>query len=129
MGMKMAKASEADLKMAMNLGGVLDALGHRQCPCMPEEVELFGTGEDSEPFSRPSPGPSGKPARTWAARASRQGPSWIPGGRRRLTTPSRALSCRDRLSAPALPRRARSLRNPSGDRNALERVHDASRAG
>lgn len=36
--MKMAKASEADLQMAMDLVGMLDTLGHRFCPYMPTVI-------------------------------------------------------------------------------------------
>lgn len=40
--MKMAKASEADLNMAMDLCGMLDALGHRHCPSMPAVIARDG---------------------------------------------------------------------------------------
>ena len=36
--MKMAKASEADLEMAMELAGMLDMLGHRHFPSMPTVI-------------------------------------------------------------------------------------------
>jgi hypothetical protein len=36
--MKMAKASQADLDMAMDLAAMLDTLGHRHCPAMPTVI-------------------------------------------------------------------------------------------
>jgi hypothetical protein len=50
--MRMAKASEADLSMAMEIGGALDALGHRFLPCMPQAIEKLTDDEDSERFDR-----------------------------------------------------------------------------
>lgn len=50
--MKMAKASEADLNMAMDLSNALDLLGQRFCPCMPEAIELLGPEDESERFDR-----------------------------------------------------------------------------
>ncbi len=50
--MKMAKASEADLKMAMELVNALDVLGQRWVPCMPEAIEQLGADDESEPFDR-----------------------------------------------------------------------------
>ena len=50
--MKMAKASEADLEMAMELCGTLERLGHRLCPVMPEEIEKLLDDDDSERFDR-----------------------------------------------------------------------------
>lgn len=44
--MKMAKASEADLQMAMDLTGMLDALGHRLCPSMPTVIARNGGDEE-----------------------------------------------------------------------------------
>jgi hypothetical protein len=44
--MKMAKASEADLNMAMDLCGMLDALGHRHCPSMPAVIARNDGDED-----------------------------------------------------------------------------------
>lgn len=46
--MKMAKASEADLQMAMELCGAIDLLGHRFFPCMPEAIEELTGDGDSE---------------------------------------------------------------------------------
>lgn len=48
--MKMAKASEEDLRMAMDLVGALDALGQRFAPCMPEAIERLKGGRDVERF-------------------------------------------------------------------------------
>jgi len=50
--MKMAKASEADLNMAMDLVGALDVLGQRFVPCMPEAIEELTGDDESEPFDR-----------------------------------------------------------------------------
>lgn len=50
--MKMAKASEADLNMAMDLCNALDALGQRFCPSMPEAIERRDTDDDGERFDR-----------------------------------------------------------------------------
>lgn len=44
--MKMAKASEADLNMAMDLAGMLEALGHRHCPSMPTVIARNDGDED-----------------------------------------------------------------------------------
>lgn len=44
--MKMAKASEADLQMAMDLAGMLDMLGHRHCPSMPTVIARNDGDED-----------------------------------------------------------------------------------
>jgi hypothetical protein len=44
--MKMAKASEADLNMAMDLTGMLDALGQRFCPSMPKCIARNDGDED-----------------------------------------------------------------------------------
>lgn len=48
--MKMAKASEADLEMAMELCGALDSLTHRWCPTVPEKCEKLSRDEESEPL-------------------------------------------------------------------------------
>lgn len=50
--MKMAKASEADINMAMELCGAFDLLGQRFLPCMPEAIEQLGDDDESEPFDR-----------------------------------------------------------------------------
>ena len=50
--MKMAKASEADLNMAMELVSALDVLGQRWAPCMPEAIEKLGADDESERFDR-----------------------------------------------------------------------------
>lgn len=50
--MKMAKASEADLNMAMNLLSALDLLGQRWVPCMPEAIEKLQEDSESERFDR-----------------------------------------------------------------------------
>lgn len=50
--MKMAKASEADLNMAMELVSALDVLGQRWVPCMPEALEKLGDDDESERFDR-----------------------------------------------------------------------------
>lgn len=44
--MKMAKASEADLQMAMELCGMLDGIGHRHCPSMPAVIARNDGDED-----------------------------------------------------------------------------------
>lgn len=44
--MKMAKASEADLQMAMDLASMLEALGHRHCPSMPAVISRNDGEED-----------------------------------------------------------------------------------
>jgi hypothetical protein len=50
--MKMAKASEADTQMAMDLVNALDLLGQRWAPCMPEAIEKLGDDDESERFDR-----------------------------------------------------------------------------
>jgi len=50
--MKMAKASEADLDMAIDLAAALDDLTHRWCATMPEAAQKLEGDEDSEPFDR-----------------------------------------------------------------------------
>lgn len=50
--MKIAKASQADLNMAMDLTSALDLLGQRFLPCMPEAIENLAADHDSEPFDR-----------------------------------------------------------------------------
>ena len=47
--MKIAKASEADLGMAMDLLSMLDALGHRHCPSMPA---VIARNDGDEEFDR-----------------------------------------------------------------------------
>lgn len=44
--MKMAKASEADLQMAMDLASMLEVLGHRHCPSMPTVIARNDGDED-----------------------------------------------------------------------------------
>jgi len=44
--MKMAKASQADLEIAMELAGMLDTLGHRHCPSMPAVIARNDGDED-----------------------------------------------------------------------------------
>lgn len=50
--MKMAKASDADTNMAMELVNALDMLGQRWAPCMPEAIEKLGDDDESERFDR-----------------------------------------------------------------------------
>mgnify|MGYP000899652354 CR=1 FL=1 len=50
MGMKMAKASEADLQMATDLCNALEALGQRWCPTMPEAIAQTGAEFEFEHF-------------------------------------------------------------------------------
>lgn len=50
--MNMAKASEADLKMAMDLSGALERLGHRFFPEMPDAIQQVQEGDDGERFDR-----------------------------------------------------------------------------
>ena len=50
--MKMAKASEADLNMAMELTNALDVLGQRFCPSMPEAIEQLAEDDEREQFDR-----------------------------------------------------------------------------
>lgn len=50
--MKMAKASQADIEMAMELAGALEALSSRWGASMPEKIAKGQTGEDrDEAFS------------------------------------------------------------------------------
>lgn len=44
--MKMAKANEADIQMAMDLANMLDTLGHRHCPAMPAVIARNDGDED-----------------------------------------------------------------------------------
>lgn len=46
--MKFAKASDADLNMAMELCGALDSLTSRLCPMVPEKIERLVRDSDSE---------------------------------------------------------------------------------
>lgn len=48
--MKMARASEADLRMAMDLSSALDQLGQQFVPCMPQAIAKLVTGEECEHF-------------------------------------------------------------------------------
>ena len=50
--MKMAKASNADLEMALALGSALDVLGDRFFPSMPGPIEQLSDGAESERFDR-----------------------------------------------------------------------------
>jgi hypothetical protein len=50
--MKMAKASEADMRMAMELVAAFDLLGQRFYPCMPEAIEKPDDDCESERFDR-----------------------------------------------------------------------------
>lgn len=50
--MKIAKASKADLNMAMDLSNALDLLGQRWVPCMPEAIERLKDDDESERFDR-----------------------------------------------------------------------------
>lgn len=50
--MKMAKASEADLNMAMELVSALDVLGQRWSPAMPEPIENLQDDDERESFDR-----------------------------------------------------------------------------
>lgn len=50
--MKMAKASDADLKMAIELASALEALNNRWCPTMPEKIaKPPGDNAEVEHFS------------------------------------------------------------------------------
>lgn len=50
--MKMAKASEADMNMAMELCSALDLLTQRWNPCMPEAIEVLAADDEYETFDR-----------------------------------------------------------------------------
>lgn len=50
--MKMARASEADLNMAMELSSALDLLGQRFLPAMPESIERLSEDDEYERFDR-----------------------------------------------------------------------------
>lgn len=52
MSMTMAKASEEDLRMAMDLCQALESLGQRFVPTMPEAIEQLDGNADSESFDR-----------------------------------------------------------------------------
>lgn len=52
--MKMAKASQADLDMAVDLVSALDALGQRWAPSMPPSIERLTGGREHEEFDRHS---------------------------------------------------------------------------
>ena len=46
----MAKASEADLAMAMELTNALEAISQRWTPSMPESIKRLGADDEYEPF-------------------------------------------------------------------------------
>jgi hypothetical protein len=50
--MKMAKASKADLNMAMELCSALDLLAQRWRPCVPEAIEVLAADDEYETFDR-----------------------------------------------------------------------------
>lgn len=50
--MKIAKASEADIEMAIDLVSALETLGHRFCPAMPKTIEVVSETEDLEYFDK-----------------------------------------------------------------------------
>jgi len=50
--MKMAKACEADLNIAMELCSALNVLGQRFLPCMPEAIEQLQADDEREDFDR-----------------------------------------------------------------------------
>jgi hypothetical protein len=52
MSMKMAKAGEDDLRMAMDLSNALDGLVHRHYPTMPEAVATVDDEDEAERFNR-----------------------------------------------------------------------------
>jgi hypothetical protein len=49
--MKMAKASQADMDMALELVSALEVLGQQWVPCMPEAIEKLEADDESEPFN------------------------------------------------------------------------------
>jgi len=53
--MKMAKASNADLDMAMDLTSALESLSQRWGPTFPQEVAKIEAGEDAESFCNTDP--------------------------------------------------------------------------
>lgn len=61
--MKMAKASDADISMAMDLCAALDLLGQRWCPCMPEAIEQLQGDDESERFDRDNDAQCGRALR------------------------------------------------------------------
>jgi hypothetical protein len=69
--MKMAKASEADINMAMELCSALDVLGQRWVPCMPEAIEQLQDDDESEPFDRDDDSQCGRAMRHLLALADR----------------------------------------------------------
>jgi hypothetical protein len=69
--MKMAKASEADLNMAMELVGALDVLGQRWCPAMPESIENLKDEDEREIFDRDDDAQCGRALRYLLDRADR----------------------------------------------------------
>lgn len=50
--MKMAKASEADLNMAMELASAFESLGSRWVPAMPDAIEKLEDDQEHEGFDR-----------------------------------------------------------------------------
>lgn len=66
--MKMAKASEADLEMAMDLANMLEALGHRHCPSMPT---VIARNDGEEDFDRDDDDQCGRALRVLLETADR----------------------------------------------------------
>lgn len=48
--MKMAKASEADIAMAIEIANMVDSLTSPWCPCMPEKLSRSGSDDTLERF-------------------------------------------------------------------------------
>lgn len=66
--MKMAKASEADTQMAMDLANMLDMLGHRHCPSMPTAI---ARNDGDENFDRDDDDQCGRALRALLETADR----------------------------------------------------------
>lgn len=66
--MKMAKASEADLEMAIALANMLEALGHRFCPSMPT---VIARNDGDENFDRDDDDQCGRALRALLETADR----------------------------------------------------------
>lgn len=66
--MKMAKASEADLQMAMDLVCMLDVLGHQHCPAMPG---VIARNDGDEDFDRDDDAQCGRALRALLETAER----------------------------------------------------------